>query len=230
VIYCYSVRKLKLGIEPMIKLWIVGTIILLNTSLAWSKDLSVVVVGLFKNQAVVEINHQQRLLRVGKTSPEGVKLIAANSKKAVLEIAGIKRTYQLGEHISSSYSSTTAQAEVNLWPTNGMYLTTGIVNGYTVDFVVDTGASAIALNAETASRVGLDYLESPKIQIKTASGTEIGYDVTLATVQLGDITLHDVRAMVIDGKEPQRALLGMTFLDQVEMNRSDQKLNLKQKY
>jgi aspartyl protease family protein len=214
----------------MIKLWIVGAIILLNTSLAWSKDLSVVVVGLFRNQAVVEINHEQRLLKVGKTSPEGVTLISANSKKAVLEIDGVKRTYQLGEHISSSFSSTTAQAEVNLWPTNGMYLTAGIVNGYTVDFVVDTGASAIALNAETATRVGLDYLNAKKIQIKTASGTEIGYEVKLNSVQIGDITLNDVRAMVIDGKEPQRALLGMTFLNQLEMNRSDRKLNLKQKY
>jgi aspartyl protease family protein len=214
----------------MIKLWIVGAIILLNTSLAWSKDLSVVVVGLFRNQAVVEINHEQRLLKVGKTSPEGVTLISANSKKAVLEIDGVKRTYQLGEHISSSFSSTTAQAEVNLWPTNGMYLTAGIVNGYTVDFVVDTGATAIALNAATATRVGLDYLEAKKILIKTASGTEIGYEVTLDSVQIGDIKLSNVTAMVIDGEEPQRALLGMTFLNQLEMVRTDKKMNLKKKY
>ncbi len=214
----------------MYKIWILGLIILLNTSLVWSKDLRIVVVGLFKNQAVVEINHKQQLLKVGKTSPEGVTLISATSRKAVLETNGVRRTYQLGREVSASFSSTTAQAEVNLWPTNGMYLTTGIVNGHTVDFVVDTGASAIALNAETATRVGLDYLDSPKIQIITASGTEIGYDVKLASVQLGDIILHDVQAMVIDGKEPQRALLGMTFLDQVEMKRSDQKLNLKQKY
>ncbi|MFW5425971.1 MAG: TIGR02281 family clan AA aspartic protease [Methylophagaceae bacterium] len=214
----------------MIKLWIVGTIILLNASLAWSKDLSVVVVGLFSDQAVVEINHKQQLLKVGKTSPEGVKLISANSKKAVLEIDGIKRTYELGEHISSSYSSTTAQAEVNLWPTNGMYLTAGSVNGYTVDFLVDTGATAIALNAATAQRVGLDYLNAKKIGIKTASGTEIGYEVSLDSVQVGDITLNNVRAMVIDGEQPERALLGMTFLNQLEMVRTGEKMNLKQKY
>ena len=214
----------------MIRLGIIGAIILLNTSLAWSKDLKVVVVGLFSDQAVIEINHTQRLLKVGKTSPEGVTLISANSNKAVLEIDGIKRSYQLGEHISSNYSSTTAQAEVNLWPTNGMYHTTGIVNGYTVDFVVDTGASAIALNAATAQRVGLDYLKAKKILIKTASGTEIGYEVTLDLVQIGDIKLANVRAMVIDGEEPQRALLGMTFLNQLEMVRTGEKMNLKKKY
>ena len=187
-------------------------------------------VGLFSDQAVIEINHTQRLLKVGKTSPEGVTLISANSKKAVLEIDGVRRTYQLGDHISASFSSTTAQAEVNLWPTNGMYLTVGSVNGYTVDFLVDTGAPAIALNAETARRVGLDYLEAKKILIKTASGTEIGYEVNLNSVQVGDIILNDVRAMVIDGEEPQRALLGMTFLNKLEMNRTDKKLNLKKKY
>ena len=214
----------------MIKQGIIVLIILLNCSIAWSKNLNIVVVGLFNNQAVIEINHKQQLLRVGKTSPEGVKLISANSKKAVLEIDGVKRTYQLGQHISSSYSSTTAQAEVDLWPTNGMYLTTGIVNGYTVDFVVDTGATAIALNAATAQRVGLDYLESRKVLIKTASGSEIGYEVNLDSVQIGDIKLSDVRAMVIDGKEPQRALLGMTFLNQLEMVRTGEKMNLKKKY
>ncbi|MDQ7072881.1 MAG: TIGR02281 family clan AA aspartic protease [Gammaproteobacteria bacterium] len=148
----------------------------------------------------------------------------------MLEIDGVRRTYQLGEHISSSFSSTTAQAEVDLWPTNGMYLTTGIVNGYTVDFVVDTGATAIALNAETAQRVGLDYLQSKKILITTASGSEIGYEVNLDSVQIGDIKLNDVRAMVIDGEEPQRALLGMTFLNQLEMVRTGEKMNLKKKY
>ncbi|MDQ7072880.1 MAG: hypothetical protein Q9N32_04445 [Gammaproteobacteria bacterium] len=65
----------------MIKQGIIIVIILLNSSIAWSKSLNIVVVGLFSDQAVVEINHQQRLLRVGKTSPEGVKLISANSKK-----------------------------------------------------------------------------------------------------------------------------------------------------
>ena len=214
----------------MIKLGIVATIILLNSSLAWSKNVSVVVVGLFNDQAVLVINKKQHLLRVGKTSPEGVKLVAASSKGAVLEIDGVKKTYQLGQHINANFSSTTAQAEVNLWPTNGMYHTAGIVNGYTVDFVVDTGASAIALNAETARRVGLDYLESKKILIKTASGTEIGYDVILDTVQIGDIKLTDVRAMVIDGEEPQRALLGMTFLNHLEMVRTGEKMKLKKKY
>ena len=214
----------------MYKIWIVGLIILLNTSVAWSENVSVVVVGLFNDQAVVLINKEQYLLRRGKTSPEGVKLISATSKKAVLEINGVKQTYKLGQHISSNFSSTTAQAEVNLWPTNGMYLTAGSVNGFSVDFLVDTGASAIALNAATAERVGLDYLEAKKIGIKTASGTEIGYEVTLDSVQIGDITLNNVRAMVLDGAEPERALLGMTFLNELEMIRTGEKMNLKQKY
>ncbi len=214
----------------MNKIWILGLIILLNSSIVWSENLTIVVVGLFSDQAVIEINKKQRLLKVGITSPEGVTLISANSNKAVLEINGVQKIYRLGQHISSNFKTTSKQAELELWLTDGMYSTTGSVNGATVEFLVDTGATAIALNAATAQRVGLDYLNAKKIVIKTASGTEIGYEVNLDVVQIGDIKLYNVRAMVLDGAEPERALLGMSFLNQLEIIQSGEKMNLKKKF
>lgn len=215
----------------MFKLWAISCIILLNTSLVWAEQqLNVIVVGLFNDQAVIEINNTQRLLKAGKTSPEGVTLISATSRNAVLEINGVKKTYQLGQHIGVNFTSSTTQAEVDLWPTNGLYFTAGSINGFSVDFLVDTGASSIALNAATAQRIGLNFREANKVLVKTASTTEVGYEVYLDLVQIGDIKLNNIRAIVLDSEEPQRALLGMTFLSQLEMVRTDEKLNLKKKY
>ncbi len=214
------------------KKWIVGLIILLNTSLAWSNSnvLNIVVVGLFSDQAVVEINKKQRLLKVGIASPEGVTLISANSRRAILEKDGVIETYQLGTRISTNFSPPVEQTVVSLWPTNGMYTTVGSVNGYSVDFLVDTGASAIALNAATARRLDLDYLSGKKIGVKTASGIEIAYHVILDEVQIGGIKLYNIRAMVLDGEQPERALLGMTFLEQLNIERKDERMDLKKKF
>ncbi len=214
----------------MIKSWLLAAIILLNTQAVWSDELQIVVVGLFADHAVVEINHTQRILSVGKTSPEGVKLISASSQKAVLEVNGKQSDYVLGSHIGTHYTPPVAQPVVNLWPTNGMYLTSGSINGYTVSFIVDTGASTIALNADTARRLNIDYLKAPQIAVKTASQVEIAYQVKLDQVQVGDIKLYNVEAMVIDGAEPTVALLGMSFLGQLDMQRTDKKLQLKKKF
>lgn len=214
----------------MYRSWLFGLIILINTSQVWSDELKVVVVGLFSGQAVLEINSQQRLLKVGKTSQEGVKLISANSNGAVLEIDGVQKKYLLGSHIGTSFGPPPTQPVVSLWPTNGMYVTPGNINGFSVDFLVDTGASSIALNAATARRLGLDYLTSRPVRVGTASGITVAYPVKLDLVQVGEIKLYNVEAMVLDGTEPSRALLGMTFLGQLDMQREGERMDLKQKH
>jgi len=195
-----------------------------------SGTLNIIVVGLFSDQAVLTINKQQRLLRVGNTSPEGVKLISATSRSAILEVEGIQEKYLLGSHIGSYYTPAMLQPIVSIWPNNGMYLTVGSVNGYSVDFLIDTGASAIAFNATTAKRLGLEYLNAPTNMVQTASGIEMAYQVTLDQVQVGDIKLYNIDAIVLDGPHPERALLGMTFLRQVEIRRIDERMDLKKKY
>lgn len=192
--------------------------------------LDIMVVGLFKDQAVVEINKKRRVLKVGMVSPEGVTLISANSGGAVLEKDGVSKPYQLGTQISTNFAAPVEQVTVSIWPTNGMYMTVGSVNGYSVDFLVDTGASAIALNAATAKRLDLDYLSGKKIGVQTASGIEVAYHVMLDEVQIGDIKLYNIRAMVLDGEQPERALLGMTFLNHLNIVRKDDRMDLKKRF
>jgi len=214
----------------MKKAWIAGLITLLYMSAGWAKALDIVVVGLFNGQAVVQINKQQRLLKVGDISPEGVQLISANSNAAVLEINGVQQKYPLGMAIGSKF---TAPEEwvVHLWPTNGMYLTDGNINGIGVAFLVDTGAATVAINAATARLLGIDFLNSKKSgYVTTASGQAMAYLVMLDHVQIGSIKLHNIEAVVLNGTEPRVALLGMTFLSQLEMKNQGQRLELRKKY
>ncbi|MTI62707.1 MAG: TIGR02281 family clan AA aspartic protease [Methylophaga sp.] len=214
----------------MTKYWFTALIILLNSLAAAAEELDILVVGLFADKAVVEVNGERHLLKVGKSTPEGIKLIAANSSEAVLEIKGERQTFPLGDRISTQFSPPPEQPQVSLWPTDGMYLTTGTVNGYTVDFLVDTGAFSVALNAATAERLGIDFYRGEQVGVRTASGTGFGYKVTLDYVQIDDIKVYNVGAVVLDGPEPSTALLGMTFLGQLDIEHNGERLDLRQKY
>lgn len=214
----------------MRKLTISMLIILCIPLNAWSEDLQILVMGLYRDRAVVEINQKQHFLSVGQLTPEGVTLISANSNQAVLDIAGQRGIFELNNRIGGVYSLPVEMPVVSIWPTNGMYLSSGSVNGYTVDFMVDTGASVIAINAETAKRLGLNYLKANQIGVRTASGVELAYSIQLESVQLGDISLNNVAAVVIDGPEPQRALLGMSFLNAFDIERKGERLDLRRKF
>jgi len=209
------------------KKWIFGTfLIALNVTVSSAEPLDIVVIGLFNDRALVEINTQQQLLKRGKTSASGVTFIYGNSAGAVLEVNGQEKTYPIGTHMVTAVPS----AKVIIWSNKGMYLTQGKVNGHNVDFLVDTGASAISFNAATAKRLGLDYLNGNKVRIKTASAIGEAYQVNLNSVQVGSITLHNIQAIVIDGPEPTRTLLGMSFLSQLDMTQSSNMLELKKKF
>lgn len=191
----------------------------------------VVVVALFNGKAMLEIDGQQQLLRDGQTSPEGVKLIKATSEEATLEIAGQQQTYQLGTHINSEYKPRESGRLVQVWPdTNGMYRVDGSINGFAMKFLVDTGATSIAINRNEARRLGINYkLDGRKGMAQTASGLETMYMVTLDRVRIGEIELRNVEASVIDGDYPATALLGNSFLGRLNLNREASVLELREK-
>lgn len=116
------------------------------------------VVGLFKDKAILDINGKQRLLAAGHQALEGITLISANSKEAVIEVEGKRGTYALGNRIGSQYAAATAGATVQISPNPiGMYNVGGAINGFAVSFMVDTGATQVAMNKHLARRLGIDY-------------------------------------------------------------------------
>jgi aspartyl protease family protein len=185
--------------------------------------------GLFKDKAVVIIDGTQRILTIGKPSPEGVKLISANSQETVLEIDGIQKTYTLGTEISSSFPGPPPGETVTIAPDgDNMYLVDGSINGFQVNFVVDTGATYVAMNKHAAKRIGLDYkIQGTKSTTETASGYTNIYLVKLNEVKVGDIALHDVVAAVHDDDFPSVILLGNSFLARVNMAREGMLLQIR---
>ena len=189
------------------------------------------VVGLFTDRAVLLIEDQQRLLRVGQTSPEGVKLVSASSESAVLLIDGEEVTARLDGRVSARKRTATVQ-EVQVWRnTTGMYTTVGSINGLPVSFLVDTGATQVAMNASQARRLGIDYhVTGRPAEVTTASGVERAWLVMLDSVKVGDLEVRNVAAVVLEGAQPQVALLGMSYLGRMEILNEGRLMTLRKKY
>jgi len=185
--------------------------------------------GLFKDRAVVIIDGTQRILTIGKSSPEGVKLISASSHEAVLEIDGVQKAYALGGEISSTFTGPAPGETVTIAPDGGgMYLVNGSINGFQVSFVVDTGATLISMNKHQAKRIGLAYkMQGVESVSETAAGYARIYLIKLNEVTVGNITVHDVEAAVHDDEFPTVILLGNSFLGRVNMVREGMLLQIK---
>lgn len=200
---------------------------------AQAADISVTALFGGKAQLVID-GGRPRMLSAGETSPEGVKLISADSKGAVIEFQGKRRNLALGSGMrigGSELSAGNSGASVTLAADErGHYMTMGQVNGGTVQFLVDTGATSIALPSADARRLGINYLNGQRGFTQTANGRAVAYRVTLDTVKVGDITLHAVDAVVLEGDGLKVALLGMSFLNRTEMKRDGQALTLIRRY
>lgn len=206
------------------------SLLLSLVAIQFSFATDIMVLGLFKNKAIVNIDGKQRTLKKGKKSPEGVILIWADSDSAILEVDGKEQKFKLGRHVSTSFKQKKL-AEAKIMPINGMYSTVGFINGHQVNFLVDTGATWIAMNANQARTLGINFRYlGKKGRVSTANGIVPVYRVTLDKVRVGEIELTNVAAGVLEGNSPREVLLGNSFLNRVEMQRQGQVMLLKQKF
>ena len=104
------------------------------------------------------------------------------------------------------------------------------MNGKPVRFVVDTGATLIALPAGEARRLSIDYQKGRKAMMRTANGNIPGYVVKLDTVSIGTVTIYDVDAVVLEGNGLEAPLLGMSFLNRMNMTREGDIMTLTRRY
>ena len=202
---------------------------LLPLSVAHAMDITVL--GLFNDRAILKVDDKQHILKSGQTSPEGIKLISADSQYAVLEIDGKQEKFSLGNHVSSHFEKPEVLGEAKIWPINGMYIVAGSINGHPTKFMVDTGASWIAMNSHHAKLLGIDYrINGERGFVSTANGTVQTFIINLDRVKIGDIELQHVKAGVIEGNSPTEVLLGMSFLERVEIERKGTMMLLKRKW
>lgn len=203
---------------------------LLFSGLAHSTN--VTVVGLFSGKALVTINGStQKLLRAGEKTPEGVKLIRADSNQALLEIDGKQQSLGLGQGVSTGgVQESNDKASVTLTAdAQGHFITIGSINGNSTRFLVDTGASSVSMSSAEAKRLGISYLNGRRGLSSTANGVTQIYLVSLNSVKIGDINLNGVGAAIHESALPV-VLLGMSFLNRVNMKREGDNMVLTKRF
>jgi aspartyl protease family protein len=193
-------------------------VLLLASLSAVAEDMYIAASALFEGRAMLSINGRTQLLRVGQQSPEGVKLVAANAKSAVIEFQGKRQTLSPGRAVSGGFAPVERRSAAIHRSDHNEYFAIGSVNGLPVQFLIDTGANVVAFSGTEARRLGIDYrLKGSPSHVRTASGVTQSWSIVLDRVELAGIVVHHVQASVIEGNYPEHALLGMSFLGHTAM-------------
>ncbi|MGE3775413.1 MAG: TIGR02281 family clan AA aspartic protease [Gammaproteobacteria bacterium] len=187
--------------------------------------------ALFEDRALLEIDGRRRVLEAGQRSPEGVLLVDADPRAAQIEVDCKAYTIALDASIGTTFSRDIQPKRLSLAPaSDGHYYVDGTINGTGVRFVVDTGASGVAISRHDAKRIGLLYrVDGEPMPVETASGVAAAYRVVFRSVKARAIEVTNVPGIVIDGDYPTVALLGQSFLNRLDMRREGRLLELKER-
>ncbi len=190
------------------------------------------VIGLFPGKAVVSIDGgAPHTLSVGQKTAEGVTLLSTDRESATLDVGGQRKTLRIGQaYTAAAATGASAQTVTLAADTRGHFVVDGQVNGGSVRFLLDTGATMIVLSSADAARLGIDYRKGQPSMMNTANGVAPAYRVKLDSVRVGDITVNSVDAVVMEGGVLPVALLGMSFLNRMQMKRDGQTMVLTKRF
>jgi aspartyl protease family protein len=155
-------------------------------------------------------------LREGETE-KGLRLIAADAQSALVEISGQEQRLRVSQRISSQFSEPTRRSITIPRNEQMQYRTTAEINGVRLPVIVDTGANIVALNTRDARAVGIKANEGVAASVETAGAVVAARRVVLDSVDVGGIRIEAVAATVIAGAQPSVVLLGMSYLQHVEL-------------
>ena len=193
--------------------------------------------GMLGSKALVIVDGSApKSVAVGE-SYRGVKIVSTQGDQAVVEIEGKRHTLRVGDAPASvgSGGATNAGGEpgatrvVLTAGSGGHFSSMGQINGQTVQFLVDTGATSIAMGVADAERIGLNYRSAPMGQSSTANGIINTWRIKLASVKLGDVVVYNVDASVLPSAMPH-VLLGNSFLTRFQMTRTNDQMVLEKRY
>ncbi len=160
---------------------------------------------------------------------QGVKVISTSGDQAVVEQAGQRQTLRVGESPVSLGASGGASRIVLKESGGGHFLTAGQVNGRAAQFMVDTGATFVAMSTADAERMGINYKSGRSVRMSTANGDSAGYHIKLSSVRIGDVSVYEVDAVVTPQAMPF-LLLGNSFLSRFQMKRENSVMTLDKRY
>ena len=191
---------------------------------------SVAFSGMLGDKALLVIDGQARGVAVGSTV-QGVKLVKIDGTQAQVEAGGKVSLLRLGGAAvvaGDTGGGGSGQRIVLPAGSGGHYTGLGAINGHPMHFVVDTGATSVAMGADTAVQLGLDYASSTDARTMTANGAVSARRLTLNKVTVGDVTVYNVEAIVVPQSMPV-VLLGNSFLSHFQMHSDSSSLILEKK-
>ncbi len=198
--------------------------LLLLGGAAWAADVALIGVIGDKAAVVAVDGGDPKTIKVGQKW-NGISVLAVERGEATVEIDGKRRVLKIGQHYRSASASSDGQSVILAADPRGHFVSQGSINGSPVRFLVDTGATTVALPAAEAQRLGIDYRKGQRGFTNTAGGVVPVYRVRFDSVKLGAIELSGVDGIVIE-QGLDIALLGMSFLNRVEMKRDGQTMVL----
>ncbi len=204
------------------------------------------------SKAIVKIGGKRYVLKKGEPSPEGVVLVASDSAGATFSLNGEQQTLSVGVVTESVKTERELKREQRARPSSaaapakttvetdtgeletvvlfaderGSFYADGAINDIGLRFLVDTGASIVAMSSMSADRAGIDYSKGRTGTARTASGTAPMKYVTVPELRIGEIVAYNVAVGIIVGRYPETPLLGMSFLNLVDMKRQGDTMEL----
>jgi aspartyl protease family protein len=182
------------------------------------------------SKALLVIDGQPHTVEVGSTV-KGVKLLSLAGGQAQVEVKGQRHVLRLGAaQLGEARSDDAGGSKIVLSAgPGGHFIAGGAINGQAAQFVVDTGATSVVLSQQEAERMGLDYRKGPQGTVSTANGLVPVHSMTLTQVQVGDVKVYNVAAMVVPAPMPF-VLLGNSFLNRFSMKREGDTMTLERRY
>jgi len=201
--------------------------LLVYSALSHATDIGVV--GLFPGKAILVVDGAPpKTYTVGSNISSDTKLIDADRESATVMVNGKRKVLTLGQTVHRSAASS-GNSVVLKAGDRGHFTAQATINGRSVNMLVDTGATLIALPAAEAIRLGINYKKGLQGSSNTAGGIVATYIIKLDTVRIGDVELHQVDASVIE-QGLDVSLLGMSFLNRMEMRREGDQMTLTKRY
>ena len=196
-----------------------------------ARAVDVALIGMLGEKAAVFAvdGGEPKAVKVGQKW-RGISLLSVERDQATVEIDGKQRVLKIGQHYRTATTASSDRQSVTLAADpRGHFVSLGSINGNPVRFLIDTGASTVALPATEAQRLGIDYRKGERGFTSTAGGMVPIYRVRFDSVKLGSIELSGVDGIVIE-QGLDIALLGMSFLNRVEMKRDGQTMVLTRRF
>ena len=189
---------------------------------------SVALAGMLGSKALLVVNGTTpKTVAAGETH-EGVKVISTSGDQAVVEQDGKRSTLRVGEapvNMGASKTGGKGNRIVLVAGSGGHFMTAGQINGKAVQFMVDTGATSVAMGAQDAERTGINFKAGQPVMMSTANGNVQGFRIRLDSVRVGDVEVFGVDAVVTPQPMPFM-LLGNSFLTRFQMLRENDQMTL----